>query len=246
MDVPSRGPRSASAGSFVAGAIFGAGAAVLLGAAGIAPTDAEHTPTAVVAGSVAGAALLWLLAGSRRRTVADRDRVDAPTEQHTPHAALHERPQARVPHAPAVNPPAAPAADLSAVMLIDVDQYDEVYDQRGSEAADELIADIAAVVADSVRLGDKVYRYREKAFCVLLPEATAEVGQRIANRVRREVHQFASPIGGEISVSIGIAGTIDGQLGQAFVGIDTARNTTASAATTPISEHDTSATFVPY
>ncbi len=75
----------------------------------------------------------------------------------------------------------------AAVMMIDVDRFKEINDRCGHPAGDEVIRAVAALVRDSVRAHDIAGRYGGDEFCVVLPGATAEAAQVVAERIRARV-----------------------------------------------------------
>lgn len=92
-----------------------------------------------------------------------------------------------------------------AVIKVDVDHFDRINDDHGSEATDHVLRQIADILRREVRTGDVVYRYAGQEFCVLLAKTnTTEAGQ-VAERIRFAVSRTAMTVDEPLTVSIGVA-----------------------------------------
>lgn len=76
-----------------------------------------------------------------------------------------------------------------AVMLLDVDQFKEVNDQRGHAEGDRILRGVARAVESLVRGDDMAGRYGGDEFVVVLAGASARAAARVAGRIRRRVAQ---------------------------------------------------------
>ncbi len=100
-----------------------------------------------------------------------------------------------------------------AVLLLDIDNFKRINDQRGHAAGDEVLRQLSIIFRSTVRLPDMVARYGGEEFILLLPESDAKGAlgftRRLMDRVRKEM-------GGEqpVTVSIGVA-TLAPELTQA-------------------------------
>lgn len=90
------------------------------------------------------------------------------------------------------------------ILLIDVDQMDQVNNASGREAGDQLLAQIAEKVKETLRTSDIVFRYGGDELSAILPESDSGSAYLAAERVRDAVKQLLPELGG-VSVSIGIA-----------------------------------------
>jgi len=96
------------------------------------------------------------------------------------------------------------------VLLLDVDHFKRINDERGHAAGDAVLQGIARVLVSVARKSDFVARWGGEEFVVGLPQ-TSEAGARIAGeRVRRAVaaESHAAPDGGQpmrVTVSVGVA-----------------------------------------
>lgn len=78
-----------------------------------------------------------------------------------------------------------------AVALIDIDHFKQVNDTYGHQVGDVVLARIAAVCRDTLRLGDVIGRIGGEEFLVLLPGVDVEQVRDIAERLRGMVEMLA-------------------------------------------------------
>ena len=100
--------------------------------------------------------------------------------------------------------------DLSlACMMVDIDHFKAVNDNHGHLTGDEVIRRVADGLVTQLGGQGVVGRYGGEEFCALLPGATPEQAEALAERVRRHVGTpgFASV---DVTVSIGLAFPRDG------------------------------------
>lgn len=94
-----------------------------------------------------------------------------------------------------------------ALMLVEVDDFRDLFLKIGRKGADSLIQQIARVLLKSVRKEDCVGRIGLATFALSLPTATAEGAERLAERIRQAISGFRAKLRGEtlnITVSIGL------------------------------------------
>lgn len=75
---------------------------------------------------------------------------------------------------------------LSIVML-DVDHFKKFNDKWGHQAGDQALRCLAQICRTQLRPSDLVARYGGEEFIVMLPSATADQAEMIANRLREEI-----------------------------------------------------------
>ena len=99
-----------------------------------------------------------------------------------------------------------------AVLLMDIDHFKSVNDSFGHDAGDEVLTEFAVRLATNVRAVDLPCRMGGEEFVVVMPGASLDDAQRVAERIRRDV--AAAPfriMGGReslsITISIGVAAT---------------------------------------
>jgi diguanylate cyclase (GGDEF)-like protein len=80
-----------------------------------------------------------------------------------------------------------------AVMLLDLDHFKRVNDEVGHLAGDAALAAISLLLRGTVRRGDLVGRFGGEEFVVLLPEATPDEAEHVAERVRKAVQALRVP-----------------------------------------------------
>jgi diguanylate cyclase (GGDEF)-like protein len=102
-----------------------------------------------------------------------------------------------------------------AILMVDIDRFKSVNDSHGHRAGDEVLRQLARLIADKLRSIDRAARYGGEEFCVLMPDTPADEARRVAERVRTavEAHTFVvdpedhePPIGLHLTVSVGVAG----------------------------------------
>ncbi|MBM7562395.1 diguanylate cyclase [Fusibacter tunisiensis] len=95
--------------------------------------------------------------------------------------------------------------NLSVIML-DIDKFKFVNDTYGHRKGDEILSKLGEILKNSVRSSDYVARYGGEEFIVLLPEADASVGYKVAEKIRTLIE--SNKLLGEdvpLTVSLGIA-----------------------------------------
>ena len=93
-----------------------------------------------------------------------------------------------------------------AVLLIDIDHFKRVNDHFGHETGDAVLHQVAALLADSVRITDFVARFGGEEFLVLLPDTDSAGALVSAEKLRDAVAQAAVPLVGQVTLSIGVSG----------------------------------------
>jgi len=93
------------------------------------------------------------------------------------------------------------------MLIVDLDNFKDVNDQRGHLAGDAVLRQTAELLRHEARAVDVVARFGGDEFVLVLPETTREGGVAFAERVRRRIaaHNFAES--GEplyVTASIGV------------------------------------------
>lgn len=99
------------------------------------------------------------------------------------------------------------------VILFDVDCFKLYNDTQGHLAGDDVLKKVAGVLAETVRMGDTVYRYGGEEFLALLPEQSVEASRLVAERLRRGVERLgitheARSNPSIITISAGVSSTL--------------------------------------
>ena len=117
---------------------------------------------------------------------------------------------------------AAQGGDSVAVLVMDIDHFKSVNDGFGHDAGDEVLREFAVRLATNVRAIDLPCRLGGEEFVVVMPGASLEAASRVADRIRRDIEAQPFPIMGgaeglTITVSIGVAASIDGDTPEALL-----------------------------
>jgi diguanylate cyclase (GGDEF)-like protein len=110
------------------------------------------------------------------------------------------------------------------ILMVDVDGFKQVNDQFGHLVGDRVLTKVARSLDKGTRGVDKVGRFGEDEFLVVLPETPPSGAVHVAERLRRTVAELDIPLDGIIdpvnfTISVGLTGvpdhgeTVDGLLG---------------------------------
>jgi diguanylate cyclase (GGDEF)-like protein len=96
------------------------------------------------------------------------------------------------------------------LVFMDVDYFKKYNDAHGHPDGDKMLIALANIFRDSVRVSDSIARYGGEEFVLLLPETTKENALRIAEFIRKKVHDHPFPGRetqplGRVTISLGIA-----------------------------------------
>lgn len=95
------------------------------------------------------------------------------------------------------------------LVMLDIDLFKRVNDEYGHEAGDLVLQQSAALVLNTVRNGDFVFRYGGEELLIMLVEVSHDVARRIAEtlRLRFESNDFLISQGRtlKVTVSLGLA-----------------------------------------
>ncbi|MGY1604015.1 diguanylate cyclase domain-containing protein [Geodermatophilus sp. SYSU D00815] len=105
------------------------------------------------------------------------------------------------------------AGSAPALAVVDVDHFKEINDAVGHPGGDAVLRVVAELLVAGVRDTDEVCRWAGDEFVILLPDTTAEQGERALERIRRAIaaHDW-SEIGlpRPVTISVGIASAARG------------------------------------
>jgi diguanylate cyclase (GGDEF)-like protein len=94
------------------------------------------------------------------------------------------------------------------VIMADLDQFKKVNDQFGHPAGDEVLRQVARLLAKDCRESDMPARYGGEEFVVIAPETTAQAAADFAERLRRSICSRLLEVHGkavEVTASFGVA-----------------------------------------
>ena len=95
-----------------------------------------------------------------------------------------------------------------ALLVLDLDHFKIVNDTLGHEAGDRLIVSVALLLRRRLRASDSIARLGGDEFAVLLPTATVEVAELVANEIVTDIREHAAVSDGtvrrHVSASVGV------------------------------------------
>lgn len=94
------------------------------------------------------------------------------------------------------------------VLMLDIDHFKALNDTYGHLAGDQVLTNVAAILAKSIRSVDYAARYGGEEFVIVLPETTSAAALEMAERIRAQVENAAYPFHGQtiaVTISIGVA-----------------------------------------
>jgi diguanylate cyclase (GGDEF)-like protein len=98
-------------------------------------------------------------------------------------------------------------------LMVDIDHFKEVNDTYGHLAGDAVILNVASVLKAQMRADDIVCRFGGEEFVVFLRSATAQEGEKIAERIRKSIAAAQTPTEqGAIGVTVSLGGSLKEQL----------------------------------
>jgi diguanylate cyclase (GGDEF)-like protein len=92
-----------------------------------------------------------------------------------------------------------------AAVLLDLDHFKAFNDRDGHLAGDEALARVGAILRQSVRREDLVFRYGGEEFLILVPGGNRESGAALAERVRLSVQDDTTGASWGLTISAGVA-----------------------------------------
>jgi diguanylate cyclase (GGDEF)-like protein len=110
----------------------------------------------------------------------------------------------------------------TAVIMVDIDHFKAINDRHGHKFGDEVLRAVGTMLAREVRGDDVVYRYGGEEFCILLPGASNEAGERVAQRIVDAARRLELPAGVRVTVSAGVAQGVAAELDRTLQAADQA------------------------
>ncbi|MCP5279033.1 MAG: diguanylate cyclase [Thiobacillus sp.] len=103
-------------------------------------------------------------------------------------------------------------APLSCLML-DIDHFKRINDQRGHDAGDVVLAQVARLIEGSCRKNDVVFRYGGEEFCIVSPgtppREALQLAERIVGAIRHaRFGKDSDPF--QVTISVGVASRVPG------------------------------------
>ncbi len=94
------------------------------------------------------------------------------------------------------------------VLLMEIDEYDDLYDQYGKRRGEFVVKKVAERISSDLRATDMMARLSRPKFAVLIPGSGEMLGRDIAERMREDIEDFAMDDGRgavlQVCISIGL------------------------------------------
>ncbi len=93
-------------------------------------------------------------------------------------------------------------------IMVDIDHFKRVNDTYGHEAGDEVLKAVAEALRSTARVADIVARFGGEEFVLVLPDTSAEMAARIAERLRLAIEALSTEVDGQVirvTASFGVA-----------------------------------------
>lgn len=91
------------------------------------------------------------------------------------------------------------------VILMDVDHFKAINDQKGHAAGDQVLVSLSALLAAQLRGSDRVGRWGGEEFLLLAPATRLAAAHDLAERIRRAVEAAEWHGGWRVTASLGVA-----------------------------------------
>lgn len=158
---------------------------------GLGPFVLVAYVTQILAGSV-------ITARRRIEEMAERDALTGMLNLRAFRALLHREHELR----------ALTARGSYGLLIVDMDRLKELNDAHGYQAGNRAITTVAGAIQRAIRTSDVIARFGGDEFVLFLPEATPEISESIAQRVRNNVYKCLFPVGERLqrmTVGVGAA-----------------------------------------
>lgn len=118
------------------------------------------------------------------------------------------------------------------VAKIDLDHLNSINKKHGNEAGDRILAGVAAIITEALRMPDKIGRYADDEFILIMPQTEIDDAYKIADRVHNLISEQEFDIDGDtasITTSVGVTeykqdDDLKSLLSRVQKGVDESRN----------------------
>jgi len=126
------------------------------------------------------------------------------------------------------------------IALLDIDHLRNLNIEHGQDFGDQVLATVAGIIADSLRMPDKVGRFSGQQFLIVLPHTDLADAKAIAERTRALIADYDFDAGGQrvkLTTSVGVTQynqneDLESLLSRAGDGIEQARQSGRNAVAT--------------
>jgi diguanylate cyclase (GGDEF)-like protein len=91
------------------------------------------------------------------------------------------------------------------LLMLDLDHFKMFNDIYGHRAGDDLLRQVAGLIASSIRGNDQAFRYGGDEFAILLPHTDTNAAGPVAERVRQQIEHHMQSGSLSVTASIGLA-----------------------------------------
>ena len=113
--------------------------------------------------------------------------------------------------------PTGAAPPVDALLVIDIDHFKRINDRCGHDVGDDVLRRLVATVVARKRRADLLFRTGGEEFLLLLPGASLDDAQRVADDMLLRLGQAALLPDARVTVSIGVSALEAGQSADAWV-----------------------------
>lgn len=89
------------------------------------------------------------------------------------------------------------------LIFCDIDHFKQVNDNFGHDTGDNILV-LFATVKESIRESDIIARWGGEEFVILIPNTTAEIAGKVAEKIRQKIETTTFPTAGKITASFGV------------------------------------------
>jgi len=170
--------------------------------------------SSVIIGIVTGSLVSWLLIGREDKSVAVNVNTGTPKAYAISEETTITDPLTGIMNRHGITISVLDAMSLGeryghplTVALLDIDHLRDINVEYGWDFGDQVLATVAGIIADSLRMPDKVGRFMGQQFLIVLPHTDIEDAKAIAERTRALIADYDFDAGGQrvkLTTSIGV------------------------------------------
>ena len=201
-------------------------------------TVASILLSSAIIGVVTGGLISWLLPGMKGQVEGGSVRTEMPKAYAVSEETTITDPLTGIMNRHGITISVLDAMSLGeryghplAVALLDIDHLRNLNIEYGRDFGDQVLATVAGIIADSLRMPDKVGRFMGQQFLIVLPHTDINDAKTIAERTRALIADYDFDAGGQqvkLTTSIGVTQYLQNEdlealLSRAGEGIEQAR-----------------------
>jgi diguanylate cyclase (GGDEF)-like protein len=100
---------------------------------------------------------------------------------------------------------------IASLIMLDLDHFKRINDTYGHDVGDTILIKISAIIKESIRLSDRLYRYGGEEFVVIADGANLENAAILAESIRKKIESSCLLDKENITISLGVASLMEGQ-----------------------------------